>query len=283
MKLTQAACATFLIALTGCPGMGALLRQYGYTELRPPSQLMAPGTMVWVQDTKPFQAGVICTQAMSLGANFKPMQQPTASDQLNKAADTKFDIGAEYMSMVKANGSFELIENIQVELHDPVIYTVNDVDIVNSIGQRDPVCAQAISNRAKAGYVVTMISSALMADVTYHVVWKTNANVDVQVKIAALYGLAPHLGVTEASATDTTITGKHMFWGVKDDLYLAQLSANGSGTGGPASGTSGPMPPRTEGEPERAIPTEAEVAVDATVDADAMKQTQAQDAGDSAL
>jgi hypothetical protein len=268
MKTTRLALVMSMLFLSSCPKMGEMLRSFGYTELRPPSQLMMPGTMVWVEKTKPFKAGIICTQAMSLGKDFKPINSPTSNSTLNRASNVKVDIGADLLNLVQGKAAMSAIHSVKVELANPVIYTLSDMDVLNAIPHRDPVCSQAILGRLRAGFPVTMIGRALMADVIYSVQWKQGIELDVRARIEALSGLAPHLGVSEGNIRENTITGKNLFWGVMDDVYLSKLALNGN-VGPTANNPHGLPPVRDSDEAERIIGVEESPVLADTVDTDA--------------
>lgn len=257
-----------LALLVSCPGMGAMLRQFGFTELKPPSQLLKPGTMVWVEKSKPFKAGVICTQPMSLGAKFRPMKSPTSSQTLKRAANVKVDIGADVLSLVRGKADVEAVRSVTVELHNPVLYELSDMDVLSAMPNRDPICAQAISHRLQAGFPVTMISKALMADVVYSVQWKQGVELDARARIDVLSGLAPHLGVQQGTVREDCIQGKSLFWGIMDDIYLSKL-ALGTTSGVSAANPQGLPPARTSDVPERLIEVEATPDLMEGVDTDA--------------
>ncbi len=278
-SLGRLAAVGLFLGTSSCPKMGVVLRQFGYTELKPPSQLMKPGTMVFVEGTDPFEAGIICTQALSLGKKFKPIQTPTSNETLSRANQVKFDLGADYLQMVTAKAEFSAVKSITVELKNPMIYTLSDIDVINAIKERDPVCSQAVTSRLRAGFPVTMISRALMADVTYHVSFKEDASVDASVRLAVLAGLAPQLGISKGTNNDHSISGKDLFWGVMDDTYLSRLSMNGTAAG-PSGSAPGDLPERDPDVPERLIPVEAEALVKDTIDTEALE---AEDAEDEAL
>lgn len=266
---TRCIAAAALLAFCGCPKFGALLRQYGYAELKPPSQLMEPGAVVFIENKRPFQAGVICNQAMSLGKGFKPVNSPTSNSTLNKAANVKMDIGADVLNLVQGKADVSAIRTIKVELHNPVIYTLTDLDVLRGAQERDPLCSQAIMARLNAGFAVTMITRALMADVTYSVTWKQESHLDAKARIEALSGLAPHLGVAQGSVRESSIVGKNLFWGVMDETYLFKLSMQGL-VGGMSGASGGGLASENPEEAGSLIPAEQDeaVLVHPTVDVD---------------
>lgn len=214
--------------LTACPGIGELLRGYGYTEVRPPSTLLAPGTMVWVRSAKPFTAGIICTQKASLGPSFVPMASVTASSDLSKQSSKEFNLDAAYMEILKADAQFSDVSSLTARLDNATIFEVNDVDILNSIVDREPACSAAIKMRSEAGYHVSMISSALQADVVYSVKWNINSKLDASAKVAVVQNLAVELGLSGSHVSDQNISANGLYWGIVDDAFLAHLSEPGA-------------------------------------------------------
>src|SRR4051812_37195577 len=87
VKKSKVLLAASLLFLTACPNLGELLRSYGYTELRPPSTLMMPGTIVWVRAKKPMTVGIVCTQQAAMGSAFMPLVSPTAENFMQRALD----------------------------------------------------------------------------------------------------------------------------------------------------------------------------------------------------
>ncbi len=226
MRLFRAFAAVCLLSLTACPSLGALLRQYGYTEVKTPSTLLEPGTVVWVKQTNPFSAGVVCTRAESLGANFVPTQAPTASSQLNKAVNTTVTAGADYMSLIHGEAAFSDITDITVRLSNPTIHSLTDTDILLNAGRRSRACERAIAARRVAGFTVTMITSALQADVTYTANFKESTKLSAQARTELLKDLSARAGLEAARVSDSSIQGNNLFWGVMDDKYLANLADN---------------------------------------------------------
>lgn len=204
-----------------------MLRLYGYTEVRPPSRLFAPGTMVWVKHNQPFSAGVICTQEMSLGRRFRPMTSPTASGELNRATDKAFSLDSDYLNVLRADLRFSDISEVKVKLDNPTLFELTDVDVIRYAEERSSMCRHAVKQRHNAGYKVSMIASALKADVTYSVTWKRETRLDAGGKITALKDLAVELGAESSSVSEQTIAAKDLYWGIKDDAFLARLSDPG--------------------------------------------------------
>lgn len=216
--------AAMALSMAGCPGLTDLLKSYGYAEIRPPSDLLAPGSVVWVQTTKPFQAGVVCTQDESLGDDFEVSYSQTATSSLRRKVEGSFQIDAELLEILKAEAGMRSIKNVSVQLTNPTIESIRDTDVQMFAGHRSPHCKAAIAARKAAGFNVTMISSAIRADVVYSVTWEKSAEMDVKARIDAIQGLAARLGIRAVRVDEHTIQGVNLYWGVTDDRYLAQLA-----------------------------------------------------------
>jgi hypothetical protein len=228
MRAFRLAFVVLAISKVSCPGIGKLLRSYGYTELRPPSTLLAPGTMVWVRNSDPFTAGIICTQRASLGGRFAPLSSRTASATLSHSSNKDFSLDAAYLDYLRAKTKVSDVSSISARLDNASLFEVNDVDILNNVLERDPACSAAVRMRSDAGYHITMIASALLADVTYTVKWSMTSNLDASAKIAAVQNLAVELGLDGASVSEQSIEAKGLYWGIMDDAFLAHLSEPGA-------------------------------------------------------
>jgi hypothetical protein len=220
----RCALLALLVGTPGCRTMGEVMRLYGYTEIRPPSKFFAPGTMVWVRSQQPFSAGIICTDSASLGRRFRPVVSNTAAMELKRATDRSFSLDADYLEMLRADARFSHVTEVTIRLERPVLYEVIDTDIIKHHVDRSANCRHAIAMRRNAGYQVTMISGALQADVTYTVSTAYEVGAGVGSSLETLQALAAELGADNAQVHERTITAKGLFWGIKDDAFMAQLS-----------------------------------------------------------
>lgn len=218
------------VMLTGCPGVGQIVRTYNFTEVRPASTLLAPGTVVWVKHANPFNAGIVCTQRASLGKDFVPLQSPTTDAAMRRAVNTEFHIDADYLREIKVDLRFQLVNNVTVKLHNANVLAISDTDVMTSLEQRNPLCDRAIAARRAAGYKISMISQALLADVTYNVEFKQQTVLDPQSRAQITKDLALKLGIDVSLARETTIEGKGLYWGIVDDKYLASITPEGGET-----------------------------------------------------
>lgn len=216
-------CVCLLLTVPSCKGLGDLLRQYGYTEIKPASRLFGPGTIVWMQNTEPFTAGVICSADKALGDDFVPTMSPTISMELQRAAKKGVTLTADLADLVSGNVDLHMIKDIKMTLKNARLLELSDWDVANRLNVADQRCLRAVSRRKRAGFTVTMISSALQADVVYSIAWNNAAKMDVTGKISVLENLAVQLGLEASTVSDKTISANGLFWGVRDDQFLAWL------------------------------------------------------------
>jgi hypothetical protein len=217
-------CVAHMLTLMGCPAMGDVLRLYGYTEIRPPSKFFAPGTMVWVKNQKPFEAGIICTSEASLGYSFQPMASATATMDLSRSTNRDFGIDADYLKLIRADARFSQVGSITVKIEHPVLYELVDTDVLRHGNERSLNCRRAVALRRDKGFQISMIASALRADVTYTVQWSNKVGLGTGANAEVLQALAGELGAEHATVSGHTITAKNLYWGIKDDAFLAQLT-----------------------------------------------------------
>ena len=214
-----------LLGCTGCPTLTSVLSGYGFTELRPPSRLMAPGTLVWVKRHKPFQGGIVCTAEASLGQRFEPVRSPTMDSKLTELTQQEFEVSAEFVELVRNDMHYDAIKNMTVTFQNPIVYAATDTDVLRNLVARDPVCTQAVALRRERGYAITMVAQALQADVVYNVQFKESLGLNAHERQKILEHLSAKFGFERSAATDSSISGKNLYWGISDDAYLAKLNA----------------------------------------------------------
>ena len=220
-KLLCLTTLTLGVAICSCRGIGDALRMYGYSEIRPPSKLFEPGSLVWVESTHPFKAGIICPARKTLGRNFQATTSRTMDSQLAKATKRGVTLKADLQAIASAHIDVSAIKDLTMTLKNARIVEVDDYSIVTRRMVGDSLCAEMAARRRKEGYAVTMISSALQADVTYSVKWNEVAAADANLRIAALQGLAVGLGLEGSDIGDKTLSATGIYWGIRESEYLA--------------------------------------------------------------
>jgi hypothetical protein len=181
--------------------------------------------MVYVKSTSPFQAGTVCGVRASLGARFVPNVSPTAAKQLKVARGKTFQLDAEVLEYIHAEARFAALKTITVSLTNAKITELTDTMVAENVGARSQACKEMIEEREKAGFKVTMISSAIEGDVVYAVTWRNEAKLDAHAKIDTLNQLAISLGAAADEVGESTISARGLIWGICDDRWLAKRSA----------------------------------------------------------
>lgn len=222
----HAAMLASLVTSAGCNSLGDVMRQYGYTELRPPSNLSGPGTIVFVRSSSPAEYGVICSQSTALGAGAVIKESETATMTLKSKVEGSFKLSADYLNHLQAQADYSSVKNIKLTITNPKVFEIADDQVIAHEAGRTPSCAEAIKRRQGQRYAVSMVKAALQADVKYIVEFTSEANAEVKAK--AIEGLKVELGVKEGTSSATEITGNGIFWGVIDDPGLMAPSAPGS-------------------------------------------------------
>lgn len=229
MRTTRLLAPLLLLALMGnsrCPGHSFFVQSYGYTELRPPSTLLQPGTLVTVESWEPFEARVVCGAEASLGPDVRLMRSATTTGSLKKLNNRSFAIDASTVGALKERQQFKAVDSITVTLNNAHIVELSDDDVLAGIPHRSRACTEAVRSRVERGYTITMISSALMGDVTYSIGWDYSQinHTDMADKSIAMVDLAVALEGEVSSVASAEIKAKGLVWGVRDDEYLSALS-----------------------------------------------------------
>lgn len=208
---------------TGCPSIDSTLSLYGYLPLTPPSVLLQPGTMLFAKKGGIF--GVVCGPRASLGAHWKPQRSPTSSTELKRVRGQNFKISGDMLEQIRAEAKFAAVRSITVTVDDANLVELNDTQVIENIQYRSEACREAIKGRIENGYAVTMVSSGLMASLTYRVNWDASVQLDAKAKLDTMTALSAELGGGASCIDETTIRAHNLMIGIRDDTYLARISA----------------------------------------------------------
>src|SRR6185295_15295693 len=94
--------------------------------------------------------------------------------------------------------------------------------VFDLVSKRNDGCAQAIKFRRDQGKKVSIIKSVLQANALYSV--EFTDSLDVDARLQATREIAGNLGLAAGVRDAGTIRGDGLFWGVRDDLSLADVS-----------------------------------------------------------
>ncbi|MGH7146466.1 MAG: hypothetical protein ACREIJ_00995 [Nitrospiraceae bacterium] len=221
-------CLLALLAGGCCNTLGKLLGKYGYIELRPPSTLLSPGTMITVEDEDPLKAGIICPQEASLGASLEVKTSNSSESKLAKEASTDFSVDAKFLTQLKESEKYSSIESVKLSLSNVVVHELPDSTVFEKVKNRSDSCVEAIKFRRAQDQDVAIVKSVLAADVVYVVEFSAQSRLEASVKETIVKDLAAELGVKNSTVTSNSIQGTGLFWGIKPDTKLARIGKDGS-------------------------------------------------------
>jgi hypothetical protein len=244
------------------------LTQYGFVELRPPSTLLPPGTIVLLRSREPLQAQIVCTQKAALGVTVELLSSDSKSTSLGSQAEKSFQFDASALPFLATKSAYQSIGNVVMQLSNVRLLEIPDTAVYEGAAQRSEACRRAIEGlNGNPANQVSMIKSVLAADVSYGVEFKTTASLDVSSRLALVKELAVDLGADADSATAEQVRGSSLFWGVTDEIRLAQVGEHaeeiappaGASEGGSLPGDSEPSVVMVPNEPsaqpgDRALP-----------------------------
>jgi len=226
MKRTAFLMMLGAFTLLGCrTSIGTTVRSYGYSELRPPSTLAAPGTLVYLRSSSPAQVAIVCTAKDAFGSALQIVQSDSAEIALTQELSIGAKLDASYLEKIKGNATYADVRDVTVLFTNVHVFEVPDAGVFEAVANRTPSCSQAKSTREKDGRRVTLVKSVIQADVNYVLSFKRD--LDIVVKDTIAKQLAAELGVSGSQITNGTIRGSGLYWGVIDDPLLGRVNRPG--------------------------------------------------------
>lgn len=214
------------LALCSCPGdLRALLREYGYTPVRPASSLWKPGSFVYVIKRNPLQVGFVCTASQVMGPDYAPLQSMTNNADIARATKKGLTLGVNVQDLASVDGEFDDVRSVSLVIRNAREFVVTDLDVAMAASRMNRRCLSAIARRRAQGYDVTFLSAAIEGDVSYQINYRRSSKLDAQAKIATAQNLSVKLGVDATSVSDKTIQANALIWGVRADEFLARVLA----------------------------------------------------------
>lgn len=213
-----------LLVLCNCNGMDGVLKMYGYIPLTPPSKLLKPGAIIFKKKRDKFEVGIICTAEQSLGPNFRPIESETIPTFMERNLNKEIDISGEALDRVTAGAGSKATKSVSVVLKNAKLFEINDWIVATYISERSPVCERMIRERLAAGYTVTMVTSALVADAAYNIEWENGGHIDAAAKLLTMETLSGSLKGLSGSSSKNKFEAENLIWGVRTDNFLAAMS-----------------------------------------------------------
>lgn len=213
--------------------IGEILAANGFTEFKPPSQHVLPGTLVLVTNNDPVSLSVICRPLQSLGLDVAEIpESPSISTDLSAALDRTLRLDTQLLSRLKASGSLANIEDVELRLMNVRLLELSDDEVISGLPNRSDACKQALELRLNSNQPVTMVKSALIADVTYTATTRVDAEGETSLDLQNELAASLNSKVTGSDRGKVELSGEALIWGIRDDEVLGRL-----GTSRPSTAT----------------------------------------------
>ena len=200
-----------------------IISDLNYRELSPPSNLYDPGTVILVirSDPPPYVAQIVCRSGDVIG-NMPIPRSATTSQNWQSEVKAIVSLGANELKVLNAKAVGNLIENVQASFANASVSEIADTMVIEAARTKRVTsdCLTAIEDRIAAGDIITMISSALHADVTYKIAFSSGLKADAKAQLAQ--AVAGDLGATVSNAVSGTLTGQGLNFGIRSDPVLVE-------------------------------------------------------------
>ena len=196
--------------------LGKVLREFGYHEVIPPSNLFGPGTFNSVED--------IGNQSVKLHptCNIEPYvlerlweEYPTVDKLMHAQLSREFDVTSEFMRNLESVISGKQIKVAHLSLQNVRIVLLTQENLLKL---RDRylkgTCEQAIIHNTKNGACVKQSKAVLKADLVYTVSFEENANMKQHISNGT-QKIKHTFGLERVSDAENIVSGKQLFYGVK--------------------------------------------------------------------
>lgn len=206
--------------------MSQVLAEYGFTELRPPSLLLPPGTLISPTSDSPLIAEIICPQRNALCEETSIEASPTATSDLRKQFSGRMVMSQDYVDSLRLESRFNALRSISMSLSNVAVLEISDDIVFDCIADRKSSCRQAVQSRLDGGLPVSMVKKVLRADVRYDV--RVESSASASTKAAILNGLSAELGGETEQNDHASIQGDGLYWGIVDSRRLGEFQPDGS-------------------------------------------------------
>jgi hypothetical protein len=214
--------------------LSSTIKDMGHQELRPPTTLTPPGTIVVIREASPIEVAVVCTQDEVIRSR-DILRSPTQSVMLAEKTNTSFKLGAEYLAAYGIDVKESHLERVSLSMSDAEVLEISDAAIASGALSISESCRNALEVRRAHHRTVGMIKSALRANVVYTL--EFDDTVDFAGKATLLSGLAIKLGGNVESTRLSTIKGEGLYWGLRVDTdFFTSSPGRMSAYGHPISG-----------------------------------------------
>ncbi len=206
------------------PTLEATIESMGFTPLSPPSTLAKPGVLVVVTNREPLELQLVCSAEGSLGYvnEWEFLSSETISVTTQYSLDGDFALELEAAGLFGSSHAASAVSGVEVALTNTRILSISDEDVFMRLGSRRQTCSEALQFRYDNGHDVTMIRSVLVADARFVVRFKGESSTELRTE--AINDLAMRVNGTMSSSDSNVVVGEQLYWGVRDDPDLANIS-----------------------------------------------------------
>jgi len=200
-----------------------ILKNSGFSEIKPPNNLISPGTIVVIDDSNQGVLKIICPCVNAFGDSIysKLKESPSTNVKITKELEGNFDVNIDFLKKISANPKLEVVKKISLTLSNVKIIEIPDDAVYELLNKRTPFCIKAITRRKSNLQKVTLIKRVIQADAEYTVDFSDK--IGENAKIDVLTDLSVQLAGSNSIIRSSVIVGKKLFWGVDDDVLLGEL------------------------------------------------------------
>lgn len=222
--LQVAATLSLCLCSQGCASpLGTILKQNGFSELRPPSTYVPPGTVVYIRDRKPLHVGIVCDQASSLGEP-RLLRSSSMESRLNRVTTIRFDMSPRFIHRLLSGLRSQFVRSITFDLVNVQVLEISDSEVFRSVLNRSRDCWSAMHYRQIDGEALSLVKAAFRADVTFYVDFDREAGLNPGSREKLLGELAAGLGADAVDKSTNRMFGRNLIWGIVDDTSLATVT-----------------------------------------------------------
>ena len=211
---------------------GRILAESGFTELRPPSNLVMPGSIVLISSRNPLRVSTVCGSEGAFGINPSSLAQSASADvKTSKTFEGTYKANLAWIGSLAGTGS--KVQNADLLLSNVKIIELTDENVIEDLPNRSEPCKEALAFRYKSEPDnLTIVDSVLLADAEYRIEFKDKTTAE-----ESAYNVANSAGLTVQASRDgnSVLVGKGLVWGIRDDqrkviLGLGLPSTSATGT-----------------------------------------------------
>ncbi len=211
--------------------LGTLLDTLGFVELKPPTTLFMPGTVVSVVQGDPLKLKTVCLPNEAFGPEAeKGVRQSASADvDINQFLAAEFRFSESELRQLKAKGGIDSVKDLVFKLQNVRVAEMPDTAAIRGTAQRSEECRQAIAYRKMVGDEVSVVRAVFVADAEYAVAFQAGVNAEGQAR--AMNSLALELQAVIRDDKVKRLVGKQLVWGLSEDSGLVEIGSSLPATG----------------------------------------------------